>query len=105
MFLRGVSFRGDENVLELAVWLNNFMNIIKTNEFYVRWINCMVHKLYLNKAVIKIVKKDYKAMCPSSTSPPALNHTKTKYTGVSTVFGPLRLLPSLLRICNCLQAI
>lgn len=64
LFLRGVSFRGDENVLELAVWLNNFMNILKTNEFYVRWINCMVHKLYLNKAVIKIVKKDYKAMCP-----------------------------------------
>lgn len=26
-----VSFRGDENVLESAIWFNNFVNILKTN--------------------------------------------------------------------------
>lgn len=30
------------------------VNILKTMEFYVQWMNCMLRELYLDKAVKKI---------------------------------------------------
>lgn len=70
----------------------------KTKEFYIRWVNCMVHDLYLNEAVTKNMTWDYKTIWPSSTSPtPFPNRIKTESTRVSTAFSPeVWLLPSLL---------
>ena len=49
------SFWGEENVLKLMRrWVHNTATILKAIELYtLKWANCVVCKLYLNKAVLK----------------------------------------------------
>lgn len=45
------SFRGDENVLELAVMVAKLLEFIHNHwTVPLRWVNCMVYELDFNKA-------------------------------------------------------
>ena len=44
-----VSFWGDENVLKLWWWLYISVNKLKSLNYTLKWVSCMVYRLYLNK--------------------------------------------------------
>lgn len=48
-----VSFRGDENAPKLTVrWLHTSVNVLKTTECMLKWVDSGICKLYFNKAII-----------------------------------------------------
>ena len=55
----GVSFWDDENVLNLTVVvISQLCEYTKIIHLYtLKWVNCMVYELYLNKAVIFFKKE------------------------------------------------
>lgn len=52
----GVSVGGCQK-LKIRIWLNNFVNTLKTTEYF-KWISIMVYKFYHHKAVKKRERKD-----------------------------------------------